>query len=68
MVSMKIIVTTIIAGSFYLGIYFGQSRFDKDKIDTYLQLKQLQVDTTILRDSLRKLCLPQQIKDKCLEK
>ena len=55
------IASCIIAGSFSLGVYIGQARFDKEKSDYYEQNKLLINENTVLKaqnDSLIAFCPP----------
>lgn len=45
----------IIAAAFSLGYYFGNNKFDKDKIDYYNQVRSLTNDTTTLNVRIREL-------------
>jgi hypothetical protein len=46
------IVLTLISGSFFLGKYFGENRFDKEKIDLLFENKNLIERNEILRKKI----------------
>ena len=64
------ISSSIIAASFFLGLYIGQVKFDKEKIEYYEQNKTLMKNVSsykILNDSLTKQNVDLILKNKKLE-
>jgi hypothetical protein len=47
------VLVITIGGAFALGIHFGASKFDKEKLELYEENRQLRMDKTILVDSLK---------------
>ena len=47
------IFSAFIIGSFFLGLYIGQAKFDKDKIDYYNQNSDLKKDTARLHQQIK---------------
>lgn len=49
------IFAAIVAATFAIGLYFGGTKFDKEKIDFYNQVIKLSADTTLLSKSIQQL-------------
>jgi len=46
------IVIAFVSGAFIFGLYFGSTKFDRDKIEYYEQVKKLSVDTILLNKKI----------------
>ena len=46
------VLVITLGGAFALGLHFGASKFDKEKLELYEENRQLRIDKTILADSL----------------
>lgn len=49
------IAAAAISGAFAIGLYFGNTKFDKEKIDYYNQMNKLSADTSMLLKSMQSL-------------